>query len=356
MAAPLRLSALLLAALLLPGLADFDPAAPAKEDAGERSTEDGSKEGGPPGRAAAPEPSFEPPSNVFTEMKEVIIAFFRTIWEWLFGKKHMPLYMAEEDEVPEEVKDDRGPLLEEFCGMELGEAMAVDCGCCADHLVGDPLAAAALTYGGGPSEDAGAFFRNDSEHTGRSGRVRMWSIGEFVPNVWCDRDRPICRCEDPQKGWHVSEPACRRAGPCAPPTEPEELSSAPLNSTVPEAPEGTLLCAGGDRVPIGSARCEDMAVSQCQQLYALGPEGWHFCKPDNEAVRTCGAQLVEDLEAKRREEQELGGWVLQQAYSPELKWAVVERDDLTWRVDEERPPSAEEVRRVLRSWGGAPQP
>jgi len=313
---------------------------------------------------------FETASRVSAEVRQVTADTGRRIWAWIFGRAGETgsrtsgssggVSEGESggggDAVSAGPAGPDGPLLTSFCGMEIVDGKTVDCSCCADHLISSPVEASALLYGGQPNDKAPAFHRNDTDHAGRSGRVRVWTLGSMVPSIWCDRGLPICRCEDPGKSWHVSEPACRTGAACAPPIPPEETSSTPQKDTLPQPPQGTPGCAGGLSIPIGSARCEDMSVRQCPHLYARVGDGWHYCQVDTAAVRTCGAKLSDETRTKEQEEQRSMAWAAQIAYNPSLNWTAHEQPDHTIRVVSDPLPPIDQVRAILSMWGQSPPP
>lgn len=217
-----------------------------------------------------------------------------------------------------------------FCGYEFSGSMLIECGCCGDHLLNDTKSKAALMFGSGPVQ-ALALTRDSTGRTTISGRVRAWSVGGFVPTVWCDRGRLVCRCQDGKQGWHEEEEACRPGAACALPQGAREGSTGGAQSSLASASSVTggetptlPSCATGmpARLSLGSSTCEDASVRQCDRLYAKGTDGsWHYCKVDAHAVKICGARVVEEDEAQRIT-QLARSWGLPQLYNPTLGWRV----------------------------------
>mmetsp|Transcript_46385 Transcript_46385/g.92010 ORF Transcript_46385/g.92010 Transcript_46385/m.92010 type:complete len:370 (+) Transcript_46385:213-1322(+) len=322
--------------------------------------------------SAADRGSFEAFANVKQEFNEI----WQDFWCWLWGKKCDERPTEAEPEVGNPVASvmhapmmDTGPLLNTFCGMDLSNG-PMDCGCCADHLV-DPLKVAALLHGSMPVE-APAWERNDRHVEKRLGRAIIWSVGGRTPTVWCDRGRPVCRCEDPKLNWDVDEAACRQGKPCAAPEQAQEkmnfvgdqkriveleteLQTGALDQKQESKKQDTSFaevqgCMSGDvgRIPIGSAQCEDMSPAQCDQFYAKDKQGWHLCAVLNDAPRICSArQRAED--AKEAAIEGLALWSIQQAYNPDLGWATeIDEVRLSLRVNTTPGPAAEQVRANLR--------
>merc|ERR1719221_709655 len=124
---------------------------------------------------------------------------------------------------------------------------------------------------------------------------------------------------------------------------------------LPPPKTGTAGCSGEPpgRVPIGSARCEDMSVRQCDRLYARGPKGWHYCEIDRHAVRTCSARAESGSRLKQSADS-AQHWAIQQAFSPSSDWMVVERADHTVRAAESPAPDAKAVSELLEQQGKPP--
>lgn len=301
---------------------------------------------------------FESAPNIWQEIKAIAGDF----WCWLTGRScEGPRPETEpdkEDEMPivaamaHHAPVDLGPLLQSFCGMDLSNG-PVDCGCCADHFV-EPIKVAALLHGSTPVE-AAAWERNDRHVEKRLGRAVTWSVGGRTPTVWCDRGRPVCRCEDQKLNWDEDEAACRVGKPCMAPNQAEEKMNpgedqkqdSQTQDTTDAEVEG---CLQGDasRIPIGFAQCEDMSPRQCEKLYANGPRGWHFCTVMSDAPRICSArQRAEDANEVACEG--LAQWGIQQAYNPSLGWETeIDEERLALRVKTSPGPPAEQVRAHLR--------
>lgn len=223
-----------------------------------------------------------------------------------------------------------GKQLQSFCGYEFSGSMLVECGCCGDHLLNDTKSKAALMFGSGPVQ-ALTLTHDSSGKTDISGHARAWSVGGFVPTIWCDRGRLVCRCQDAKQGWHEEERACRPGAACAPPQAAKEGSTGDAQgsstSASPVAGGETASlpsCATGTpaRLALGSSTCEDASVRQCDRLYARGTGGsWHYCKVDTHAVKICGARVLEEDEA-RRITQLARSWGLQHLFNPALGWGV----------------------------------
>jgi len=300
--------------------------------------------------------AFEAAANIKQEIKEILQDF----WGWLTGRERPRSETEPEtDDIPAvsmgmvpHVAMDMGPLLDTFCGMDLSNG-PVDCGCCADHFV-DPIKVAALLHGSKPVE-APAWERNDRHVEKHIGRFITWSVGGRTPTVWCDRGRPVCRCEDPKLNWDEDEAACREGKPCVAPEQAVEKMNPGEDQKQGSAKQDTTdaevdSCLHGDpsRLPIGSAQCEDMLPRQCDKLYARGPRGWHFCEVHSDDPRICGArQRAENANEAACEG--LQQWGIQQAYNPSLGWETdIDEERHSLRVKTSPGPPPEQVRAHLR--------
>lgn len=274
--------------------------------------------------------------------------------------------------------------LEEFCGMKLGKESeaVVDCGCCADHLAGDAAAQATLLFGSS-QVSASAFVvaaEDDTlENFEKQGQVPLWSIGDRTPQVICDRKRPLCQCEDPP--WRVEDVTCRPGSQCrrgrvepfeGPSQDDGEVENEPADDDTDGLPSCTVAGEAKPRISLGSARCEDAAVSQCAQLFARespqisedsaasGGSGdteddrWHHCEV-RPKVRRCGARTIRLADAMQAEE-ERKVWLIERAYTPETNWAVTIGPSGTYTVTErpERAAAIEQLRKRLadETFGG----
>eukprot|EP00931_Biecheleriopsis_adriatica_P019439 TRINITY_DN13244_c0_g1_i1.p1 TRINITY_DN13244_c0_g1~~TRINITY_DN13244_c0_g1_i1.p1 ORF type:complete len:406 (-),score=73.42 TRINITY_DN13244_c0_g1_i1:42-1259(-) len=136
-----------------------------------------------------------------------------------------------EDSKPKDWEILDGPkLLEHSCFADESASRlwkndtVVFCGCCTDHLIGDPRSQAALLYMG--QKELGPAFKRDLAGTTKQvGLVPVWSLGGRIPAVLCDRGRFVCHCEDPVWEWAEFEHACRRGQTCRPPEPIEEEAS-----------------------------------------------------------------------------------------------------------------------------------
>ncbi|CAJ1416259.1 unnamed protein product [Effrenium voratum] len=290
-----------------------------------------------------------------TEVREDISSTRSTFWdtlEGIFGSTKKFVHVSVR-------RSHKMGLLDSFCLDEdlWGDDTVVSCDCCTDHLIGDPLSQSALVYNSG-KEQAPAFERKADGSTHQVGMVNVWSLGGRIPAVLCDRGRLTCHCEDPVRGWAEFEPACRRGKPCEPPetvvegvSNGYEEQAAKLQAALAkanaskadallEADSAAVRCAFGDRVPLGSAFCEDFSVEQCERTYSRTKRGvHHVCEVDQKTFRHCGATLLTEAEAQQRTAEAMS-WAVQNFYTPSLDWKV-RTVNFTTRVVEEPLPAAD---------------
>lgn len=212
------------------------------------------------------------------------------------------------------------------------DSMVIHCGCCADHLVGDAPARAALVYGSKKAY-ADAFYRDNTGHTAPVGVIPVWTVGSRTPAILCDRGMLVCHCEDPSKDWVEHEKSCERGLPCTPPPFIRERNSLPKDTAQPAAEmDGDApLCArystedkksGNERAPIGSTFCEDMDSEACAHVYSRSDSGMHhICQLDTRTPRHCGARpiSIKDIQEEMQTEE---SFAIQHFYCPKDTWEI----------------------------------
>lgn len=255
------------------------------------------------------------------------------------------------------------PPLDSFCGLNLGgqrvsEPTVIDCSCCATHEVGDYGAQVELLYGGRPVKSktkaaVGQQGEKDADAASadaQSGEVRIWSLGQYVPEVVCVNGQAMCSCADKDGTWVQYEPSCRTGSSCRQTKSPEEWPSKCAEGvscsvrdralgregggSAPVVDNSEVVCDGpppnadqlgeqkiSRRVSLGGARCEDMSPEQCHLFYGKAEDGsWKHCEADMTAVRQCAART--QTEAKMSDEQaQLEAWAVKNAYTPDA-WPV----------------------------------
>lgn len=137
-----------------------------------------------------------------------------------------------------------------------------------------------------------------------------------------------------------------------PPPKVEEdpgVVAGPNDPAQPNPPQHQKIpsCVASNRISVGDARCQDMAVEQCLSLYRTngGHEG-HFCEVDRHTVRHCGASVVTEEEAAGA----AGlwhSWALQWAWRPNLDWPTHFVEGAKVRAVANPPPSVEKVQQML---------
>jgi len=243
------------------------------------------------------------------------------------------------------------PVLDAYCGLQLGgpsvsEATVVDCGCCATHAVGDYASQVELLFGGRPVNSKARAYGNE-----KGGQVRMWSLGEYIPEVVCVDGKAMCKCADEAGAWSQSEPSCRAGPSCRPPQAPTEWPSKCAEGVSCSARDRALGREGGGkaavvdntdlacdaapsmkgsnisrRVSIGTTGCEDMAPEQCHLFYTKASDGsFKHCEADMTAVRQCPAMTAK--EAKKYDDTtQMEAWAVKNAYVPDA-WPIEVNDD-----------------------------
>jgi len=255
--------------------------------------------------------------------------------------------------------------LKAFCGLDLGgvqavEAMVVDCSCCSIHAVGEYAAQVGLLFG---SQRVLANAHIDGK-IDPAGKVPLWSLGSHVPEVVCNKDKPMCRCAAKDATWAEFEPTCKTGPACRREPRPTEWPTICAEGAAcpdrdkalgrdhvkghNEDAAGTSGQAKTDddkctslppwytekehpkfatRVSLGSSRCEDASPEQCHLFYAKVGGSWNHCELTSTHVKQCAATAVTEASAQANTAQ-LEAWATKHAYAPGA-WPVKVAEDGT---------------------------
>lgn len=298
-------------------------------------------------------------------------------WDLSLGLKKADADMNETttEDVPSE--EELQEPTEAVCGVEPGEV--VDCSCCGDLLFGQPLAEAALKFGGnvtlvnvydGPPESGACSM----------GTARVWSLGSRLPTLHCDRGQITCRCEGPD--WREVAQACAKGPACRPPGDGDgpaaegpggsaegpgreelvtelglgdaeqgglclengqaeklpfcefrESAMTPAPETAEE--EAKVVEAAmkdeekgessqnqsqaGSRFRLGATLCEDVSLEQCGDVYVRQGCAWHVCAVRRQ-TRVCHGRVSTAEELSEDADKAMLPWVTAQVRSPDAGW------------------------------------